>query len=152
MRDKAPSPQLKDPLKEVACEGNRGSPTQDKATMDVAKRTSSKDQKRQGVKCKAPKQKPLTKPIRPIGDHVAKKMKAWDVITKQTNCCNDGPKFEKSDPHDGSNPNDELDSKPLSKYVVPKVATKVQEWSKDSIQPISIHTKGVETCNISAKN
>jgi hypothetical protein len=45
------------------------------------------------MKRKTPKQKPLTKPIGPIGDHAAKKMKAWDVITNQTNHFNDGPKF-----------------------------------------------------------
>jgi hypothetical protein len=45
------------------------------------------------MKHKTPKQKPLTKPIGPIGDHAAKKMKAWDVITNQTNHFNDGPKF-----------------------------------------------------------
>jgi hypothetical protein len=44
--------------------------------MDVSESTPSKHQKWQGVKCKAPKQKPLPKPIGPIGDHVAKKMKA----------------------------------------------------------------------------
>jgi hypothetical protein len=42
------------------------------------------------VKRKAPKQKPLTKSIGPIGDHVAKKMKTWDVIAKQTNYSNEG--------------------------------------------------------------
>jgi hypothetical protein len=45
MRDKAPNPQLNDPLKEVACKGSKGSLTQDKATMDVAESTPSKDQK-----------------------------------------------------------------------------------------------------------
>jgi hypothetical protein len=55
MKDRAPSPQLKDPLKEVACKGNKGSLTHDKATMDVAKSTLSKDSKWQGVKRKAPK-------------------------------------------------------------------------------------------------
>ncbi len=97
MKDKAPSPQLKDPLKEVACEGNKSSPTQDKTTMDAVESTPSKDQKRQGVKCKTSKQKPFTKPIGPIGDHVAKKMKAWDVIAKQTNCSNDGLESKKLD-------------------------------------------------------
>ncbi len=61
--------------------------------MDVVENTPSKDQKWQGMKRKTPKQKPLTKPIGPIGDHAAKKMKAWDVITNQTNHFNDGPKF-----------------------------------------------------------
>jgi hypothetical protein len=50
--------------------------------MDLTESTPSRDQKQQGVKRKAPKQKPLTKPIGPIGDHAAKKMKAWDAIAK----------------------------------------------------------------------
>jgi hypothetical protein len=79
-------------------------------------------------------------------------MKAWDVIAKQINHFNDGPKSEESDLHDGLSSDDKSTSKPLSKYVVPKVVTKVQEQSKDSIQPISIHTRGVETRSSSAKN
>ncbi len=67
----------------------------------------------------------MTKPIKPIGDYVAKKMKAWDVIAKQTNRSNDGPKAKESHPHDGLDFNDESDGKPLSKYVIPKTATKV---------------------------
>ncbi len=86
--------------------------------MDVAKSTPSKNQKWKRVKCEAPKQKPLTKPIGPIGDHASKKMKAWDVIKKQTNCSNDGLEFEESNPCDGSDFDDESDGKPLSKYVV----------------------------------
>ncbi len=43
MRDKAPDPQLKDPLKEVACKGSKGSPTHDKTIVDVAESTPSKD-------------------------------------------------------------------------------------------------------------
>jgi hypothetical protein len=62
----------------------------------VAKSTPSKDQKWQGLKHKAPKQKPLTKPIGPIGDYAAKKMKTWDVITKQINPFNDGLESKKS--------------------------------------------------------
>ncbi len=77
------------------------------------------------MKRKAPKQKPLTKPIGPIGDYVAKKMKTWDVIAKQINRFNDGPEFERSHPHDGLDFDDKLDDKPLSKYVVPKVTMKV---------------------------
>ncbi len=45
MRDKAPIPQLKDPLKEVACKGSKGNLVQNKATLDVAKNTPSEDQK-----------------------------------------------------------------------------------------------------------
>ncbi len=82
MKDKIPNPQLKDPLKEVACKGSKGSLAHHKVIMDMAKSTPSKYQKQQGVKHKAPKQKPLTKPIGPINDHAAKKMKDWDVITK----------------------------------------------------------------------
>ncbi len=93
--------------------------------MDVAESTPYKDQKWQGVKRKAPKQKPLTKPIKPIGDYATKKMKAWDVIAKQTSCSNDGPKAEESHPRDGLDSNEKTDGKPLSKYVIPKVATKV---------------------------
>jgi hypothetical protein len=78
------------------------------------------------MKRKAPKQKPLTKPIGPIGDHVAKKMKVWDVIAKQINHSNDGPEFKELNLHDGSNFNDKSDGKPLSKYFLPKVSTKVQ--------------------------
>ncbi len=120
--------------------------------MDVAKSTPSKDQKQQGVKHKAPKQKPLTKPNGPIGDYVAKKMKAWDAIVKQTNHSNDGPKSEELDLHDGLDFDDESYDKQLFKYVVPKVAAKIQERSKDSIQPISICIISVKTCSTSAKN
>jgi len=63
----------------------------------------------------------LTKPIGPIGDHVAKKMKAWDVIVNQTNHFNDGPKSKKSNLHDGSNSDDESNDKPLSKYITQRV-------------------------------
>jgi hypothetical protein len=52
-------------------------------------------------------------------------MKAWDVIAKQTSCSNDGPKAEESHPRDGLDSNEKTDGKPLSKYVIPKVATKV---------------------------
>ncbi len=79
------------------------------------------------MKHNAPKQKPLTKPIGPIGDHAIKKMKARDVIAKQTNRSNDGPESEELDPHDGLDFDDESNGKPLSKYVVPKVVTNVQE-------------------------
>jgi hypothetical protein len=129
MRDNIPYPQLKDPLKEVACKGSKGSPTHDKAIMDMAENTPSKYQKRQGVKHKAPKQKPLTKPIRPIGDHVAKKMKDWDVITKQTN---------RSKGLSLKNQTFMMDHILMTNWTIshcpiPKVVTKVQEWSKDSI-------------------
>jgi len=67
----------------------------------------------------------LTKPVGPINDHVAKKMKAWDVIAKQTNHFNDGPKSEESNLHDGLSFDDKSTGKPLSKYVVPKVVSKV---------------------------
>ncbi len=86
----------------------------------MAENTPSKDHKQQGVKHKAHKQKPLTKPIRPSGDYATKKMKAWDVIAKQTNHFNDGLKFEELDPHDGSNSNDKLDGKPLSNMLYQK--------------------------------
>jgi len=85
------------------------------------------------VKRKAPKQKPLTKPIKCIGDHAVKKMKSWDAITKKINRFNDGLEFEELDPHDGSDFDNESNGKPLSKYVVPKVAAKVQGRSNDSI-------------------
>ncbi len=67
----------------------------------------------------------MTKPIGPIGDHVVKKMKAWDGIVKHTNCSNDGIEFEKLDHHDGFDFDDKSDDKQLSKYVVPKVVAKV---------------------------
>jgi hypothetical protein len=54
-------------------------------------------------------------------------MKARDVIAKQTNRSNDGPESEELDPHDGLDFDDESNGKPLSKYVVPKVVTNVQE-------------------------
>jgi hypothetical protein len=77
------------------------------------------------LKHKAPKQKPLTKPIGPIGDYAAKKMKTWDAIAKQTNRSNDGHESKESHPHDGLDSDDESNDKPLSKYVVPKVTTRV---------------------------
>jgi hypothetical protein len=83
---------------------------------------------------------------------VAKKMKAWDVMQSKLIALMMGPEFKDSNPHDGLDFNDKLDDKPLSKYVVPKIATKVQEWSKDSIQPISTHIRGVKTRSTSAKN
>jgi hypothetical protein len=52
-------------------------------------------------------------------------MKAWDVIAKQTNHFNDGPKSEESNLHDGLSSDDKSTGKPLSKYVVPKVVSKV---------------------------
>ncbi len=79
------------------------------------------------MKHKAPKQKPLTKPIKCIGDHAAKKMKSWDAIAKKTNCFNDGLESKELDLHDGLDFDNESNGKSLSKYVVPKVAAKVQE-------------------------
>jgi hypothetical protein len=78
--------------------------------------------------------------------------KAWDVIAKQTNHFNDGPESKESDPHDGSYSNDKSDGKSLSKYVIPKIVIKMQKWSKDSIQLLGTHTKGVDTHRINAKN
>jgi hypothetical protein len=50
-------------------------------------------------------------------------MEAWDVIVKQINHFNDGPKSKKLDHHDGLDFDDELNGKQLFEYVVPKVAS-----------------------------